>query len=55
MTGFGNNIKSEKKIIKDAKTNNLKAHIIDKAFLLHSKGNICGDYSNLRFFCLYDF
>ena len=34
MTGFGNDKKSVKKIIKDAKTNNLKAQIINKAFLI---------------------
>ena len=40
MTGFDNDKKSVRKIIKDAKTNNLKSQIINKAFLLHSQGNI---------------
>ena len=40
MTGFGHNKKSERKIIKDAKTYKLKAEIVSKAFLLHSPGNI---------------
>ena len=40
MTGFGNNKKSEKKIKKGVKTDNLKAQFINKAFLLHSQGNI---------------
>ena len=40
MTGFGENKKSEQKIKKDLKTNNLKAQIINHAFLLHSQGNI---------------
>ena len=40
MTGFGYNKKSEKKIIKDAKTDKLKAEIVSKAFSLHSQGNI---------------
>ena len=40
MAGFGYNKKSEKKIIKDAKTDKLKAEIVSKAFLLHSQGNI---------------
>ena len=33
MAGFGNHKKSEKKIKKDVKTNNVKAQIINKAFL----------------------
>ena len=40
MTGFGENKKSEKKIKKDVKTDNFKAQFINKAFLLHSQGNI---------------
>ena len=40
MTGFGNNKKSEKKIKKTIKTDNIKAQFINKAFLLHSQGNI---------------
>ena len=40
MAGFGNNKKSEKKIKKDRKTNNLKAQTINQAFLLHSQGKI---------------
>jgi len=40
MKGFSNNKKSEKKIKKDLKANNFKAQIINKAFLLHSQGNI---------------
>ena len=39
MKGFGNKKKSEKKIIKNAKNNNLKAQIISKAFNFHAKGN----------------
>ena len=34
MKGFGNNKKSEKKILKDAQNNNIKEQIIGKAFLL---------------------
>ena len=40
MTGFRNNKKSEKKIKKGTKTANFKAQFINKAFLLHSEGNI---------------
>ena len=40
MTGFGENKTSEKKIIKDAKTDRLKAEIVSKAFSFHSQGNI---------------
>ena len=40
MTGFGNNKKSEKKIKKGEKTDNFEAQFINKAFLLHSQGNI---------------
>ena len=40
MKGFGDNKKSKKKIIKNVKSTNLKAQIINKAFLLHSQGNI---------------
>ena len=40
MTGFGDNKKSKKKIIKNIKPNNLKAQIISKAFTFHAKGDI---------------
>ena len=52
MSGFENNKKSVKKIIKDAKTSNLKTQIINKAFLLHSQGNILEAEKYYRYCCL---
>ena len=40
MTGFEDNKKSQKKIKKNLKNNNIKKQIINQAFKFHSQGNI---------------
>ena len=50
MTGFGDNKKSKKKIIKNIKPNNLKAQIINKAFTFHAKGDIAQAIKHYKYF-----
>ena len=50
MKGFGNKKKSEKKIIKNTKTNNLKAQIISKAFNFHANGDIDQAIKQYKYF-----
>ena len=50
MTGFGDNKKSKKKIIKNIKPNNLKAQIISKAFTFHAKGDISQAIKQYKYF-----
>ena len=50
MQGFGDHKKSQKKIKKDFRNNNLKEQIIYKAFKFHSEGNIVEANKYYKFF-----